>query len=160
MMTENRADQEGIQGTLEVSEEARTAFQERVKEIAAKEKRQAFMIRRSRPSSRGSARGRSPGAGRFRDAGSSSDAEVPTNVPRGMIQEEPSRVADEEVEHEDHGDMVNSNEGHDRDYDDPANAEEEEHIESIRRQHKTENDIRRAKGKLQEDEKPILVEEE
>ena len=30
--------------------------------------------------------------------------------------------------------------------------EEEEHIESIRRQHKTENDIRRAKGQLQEDE--------
>ncbi len=37
------------------------------------------------------------------------------------------------------------------------NAEEEEYIESIRRQHKTENDIRRAKGKLQEDEEPIVV---
>jgi|TARA_R110002012_G_scaffold104511_3_gene245033 ubiquinone biosynthesis protein Coq4 len=40
------------------------------------------------------------------------------------------------------------------------NAEEEEHIESIRRQHKTENDIRRAKGKLKEDEEAIVVEEE
>ena len=40
------------------------------------------------------------------------------------------------------------------------NAEEEEHIESIRRQHKTENDLRRAKGKLQEDEEPIIFEEE
>ena len=40
------------------------------------------------------------------------------------------------------------------------NAEEEEHIESIRRQHKTENDLRRAKGRLQEDEEPILFEEE
>ena len=38
------------------------------------------------------------------------------------------------------------------------NAEEEEHIESIRRQHKTENDIRRAQGELQEDEEPILLE--
>ena len=39
------------------------------------------------------------------------------------------------------------------------NAEEEEYIESIRRLHKTENDIRRAKGALQEDEEPIgLVE--
>lgn len=37
------------------------------------------------------------------------------------------------------------------------NAEEEEHIESIRRQHKTENDIRRAKGQLQEDEEPIVA---
>ncbi len=37
------------------------------------------------------------------------------------------------------------------------NAEEEEYIESIRRQHKTENDIRRAKGKLQEDEEPIVI---
>ncbi len=38
------------------------------------------------------------------------------------------------------------------------NAEEEEHIESIRRQHKTENDIRRAQGHLQEDEEPITIE--
>ena len=38
------------------------------------------------------------------------------------------------------------------------NAEEEEHIESIRRQHKTENDIRRAKGDLQEDEELIVIE--
>lgn len=38
------------------------------------------------------------------------------------------------------------------------NAEEEEHIESIRRQHKTENDIRRAQGHLQEDEEPIIIE--
>jgi len=37
------------------------------------------------------------------------------------------------------------------------NAEEEEYIESIRRQHKTENDIRRAKGNLQEDEEPIVI---
>lgn len=39
------------------------------------------------------------------------------------------------------------------------NAEEEEYIESIRRQHKTENDIRRAIGKLNEDEEAIEVEE-
>ena len=39
------------------------------------------------------------------------------------------------------------------------NAEEEEYIESVRRQHKTENDIRRAKGKLQEDEEPIVIPE-
>tara|TARA_B100000214_G_scaffold221729_1_gene161300 strand:- start:4020 stop:4391 length:372 start_codon:yes stop_codon:yes gene_type:complete len=38
------------------------------------------------------------------------------------------------------------------------NAEEEEYIESIRRQHKTENDIRRAKGNLQEDEERIVIE--
>lgn len=37
------------------------------------------------------------------------------------------------------------------------NAEEEEHIEAIRRQHKTENDIRRALGQLQEDEEPIII---
>ncbi len=37
------------------------------------------------------------------------------------------------------------------------NAEEEEYIESIRRLHKTENDIRRAKGELQEDEERIVV---
>lgn len=37
------------------------------------------------------------------------------------------------------------------------NAEEEEHIESIRRQHKTENDIQRAKGRLQSDEEQILI---
>ena len=37
------------------------------------------------------------------------------------------------------------------------NAEEEEYIESIRRLHKTENDIRRAKGELQEDEQPIVL---
>lgn len=37
------------------------------------------------------------------------------------------------------------------------NAEEEEYIESVRRQHKTENDIRRARGQLQEDEEPIVV---
>ena len=40
------------------------------------------------------------------------------------------------------------------------NAEEEEHIEAIRRQHKTENDIRRALGQLQEDEEPIIIEVE
>tara|TARA_A100001391_G_scaffold40259_2_gene22542 strand:+ start:13783 stop:14151 length:369 start_codon:yes stop_codon:yes gene_type:complete len=40
------------------------------------------------------------------------------------------------------------------------NAEEEEYIESVRRQHKTENDIRRARGKLQEDEEPIVIESE
>ena len=40
------------------------------------------------------------------------------------------------------------------------NAEEEEYIESIRRQHKTENDIRRAAGSLQEDEEPIRIEVE
>ena len=40
------------------------------------------------------------------------------------------------------------------------NAEEEEYIEAIRRQHKTENDIRRATGSLQEDEEPIILEEE
>ena len=37
------------------------------------------------------------------------------------------------------------------------NAEEEEYIESIRRQHKTQNDILRAKGQLQEDDEPISV---
>tara|TARA_B100001778_G_scaffold233769_1_gene194730 strand:+ start:6650 stop:7012 length:363 start_codon:yes stop_codon:yes gene_type:complete len=37
------------------------------------------------------------------------------------------------------------------------NAEEEEYIESIRRQHKTQNDILRAQGKLQEDDEPIIV---
>ena len=37
------------------------------------------------------------------------------------------------------------------------NSEEEEYIESIRRLHKTENDIRRAQGKLQEDEEPIII---
>lgn len=37
------------------------------------------------------------------------------------------------------------------------NAEEEEYIESIRRLHKTENDIRRAQGKLQEDEEQITL---
>ena len=40
------------------------------------------------------------------------------------------------------------------------NAEEEEYIESVRRQHKTENDIRRARGNLQEDEEPIVIESE
>jgi len=40
------------------------------------------------------------------------------------------------------------------------NAEEEEYIEAIRRQHKTENDIRRAAGQLQEDEEPIVFEVE
>tara|TARA_B100000131_G_scaffold307041_1_gene334791 strand:- start:549 stop:917 length:369 start_codon:yes stop_codon:yes gene_type:complete len=40
------------------------------------------------------------------------------------------------------------------------NAEEEEYIESVRRQHKTENDIRRAQGRLQEDEEPIIIEPE
>ena len=39
------------------------------------------------------------------------------------------------------------------------NAEEEEYIESIRRQHKTENDLNRAKGRLQEDEEPIIIPE-
>ena len=38
------------------------------------------------------------------------------------------------------------------------NAEEEEHIEYIRRQHKTENDIRRATGNLKEDEERIVIE--
>ncbi len=40
------------------------------------------------------------------------------------------------------------------------NAEEEEYIESVRRQHKTENDIRRAQGQLQEDEERIVIEVE
>ena len=40
------------------------------------------------------------------------------------------------------------------------NAEEEEYIESIRRLHKTENDIRRAQGKLQEDEEQITLDRE
>tara|TARA_B100001778_G_C18450351_1_gene566423 strand:- start:69 stop:434 length:366 start_codon:yes stop_codon:yes gene_type:complete len=40
------------------------------------------------------------------------------------------------------------------------NAEEEEYIESVRRQHKTENDIMRAKGKLSEDEETITIQEE
>lgn len=40
------------------------------------------------------------------------------------------------------------------------NAEEEEYIESIRRQHKTQNDIARARASLQEDEEPIVIEEE
>ena len=40
------------------------------------------------------------------------------------------------------------------------NAEEEEYIESIRRKHKTENDIQRARGKLQEDEEPIIIDEQ
>ena len=40
------------------------------------------------------------------------------------------------------------------------NAEEEEYIESIRRKHKTENDIQRAIGRLQEDEEPIVIEPE
>ena len=40
------------------------------------------------------------------------------------------------------------------------NAEEEEHIEAIRREHKTENDIMRAKGKLSEDEETITIQEE
>tara|TARA_B100000029_G_scaffold292043_1_gene285587 strand:+ start:586 stop:984 length:399 start_codon:yes stop_codon:yes gene_type:complete len=38
------------------------------------------------------------------------------------------------------------------------NAEEEEHIEAIRRKHKTENDIRRATGNLKEDEERIVIE--
>jgi uncharacterized membrane protein len=38
------------------------------------------------------------------------------------------------------------------------NAEEEEHIEAIRRKHKTENDIKRAGGKLQADEEEIVLE--
>jgi hypothetical protein len=37
------------------------------------------------------------------------------------------------------------------------NAEEEEHIEAIRRKHKTENDIKRAGGKLQADEEEIVL---
>tara|TARA_R110002020_G_scaffold30335_2_gene95632 strand:- start:1638 stop:2000 length:363 start_codon:yes stop_codon:yes gene_type:complete len=37
------------------------------------------------------------------------------------------------------------------------NAEEEEYIESSRRLHKTENDIRRAKGQLMEDEEIINI---
>ena len=40
------------------------------------------------------------------------------------------------------------------------NAEEEEYIESIRRKHKTENDIQRAIGRLQEDEEPIVIQPE
>ena len=40
------------------------------------------------------------------------------------------------------------------------NAEEEEYIESIRRKHKTENDIQRAIGRLQEDEEPIIIQPE
>ena len=39
------------------------------------------------------------------------------------------------------------------------NAEEEEYIESIRRLHKTENDLNRAQGRLQEDEEPIIIPE-
>jgi len=39
------------------------------------------------------------------------------------------------------------------------NAEEEEHIEQLRRKHKTENDINRALGQLQEDESVIELEE-
>ncbi len=39
------------------------------------------------------------------------------------------------------------------------NAEEEEYIEAIRRQHKTENDIHRAKGNLQADETVIEITE-
>ncbi len=39
------------------------------------------------------------------------------------------------------------------------NAEEEEHIEAIRRQHKTENDIQRARGNLQADETLIEINE-
>ena len=45
-------------------------------------------------------------------------------------------------------------------YDPVVMTEEEEHIESVRRQHKTENDIRRARGRLQEDEELIVIEEE
>ena len=37
------------------------------------------------------------------------------------------------------------------------NAEEEEHIESIRRKHKTQNDIERARGSLQCDEESISL---
>ena len=37
------------------------------------------------------------------------------------------------------------------------NADEEEYIESIRRQHKSENDIRRARNRLQEEDEPIVV---
>ena len=37
------------------------------------------------------------------------------------------------------------------------NAEEEEYIESIRREHKTQNDIRRAQGNLEEDDAPIVL---
>jgi hypothetical protein len=37
------------------------------------------------------------------------------------------------------------------------NAEEEEHIEAIRRQHKTENDIQRARGKLPPDEDEVVL---
>ena len=35
------------------------------------------------------------------------------------------------------------------------NAEEEEHIEAIRREHKTENDIMRARGSLMADEQSV-----
>ena len=37
------------------------------------------------------------------------------------------------------------------------NAEEEEHIEAVRRQHKTENDIMRAKGSLVADEENVEI---
>ncbi len=37
------------------------------------------------------------------------------------------------------------------------NAEEEEYIESVRRLHKTDNDLRRAQGALKEDEEAIIV---
>ena len=39
------------------------------------------------------------------------------------------------------------------------NAEEEEHIEALRRQHKTENDLRRSQGRLQEEDEPIIIPE-
>ena len=39
------------------------------------------------------------------------------------------------------------------------NAEEEEHIEAVRRKHKTENDIRMAVGKLPEDDESITISE-
>ena len=39
------------------------------------------------------------------------------------------------------------------------NAEEEEHIEALRRQHKTENDLRRSRGRLQEEDEPIIIPE-
>jgi len=40
------------------------------------------------------------------------------------------------------------------------NAEEEEYIEAIRRQHKTENDLNRAQGDLVVDEEVIIITEE
>ena len=58
------------------------------------------------------------------------------------------------------GKVIDLNEFSVRKEQERLNAEEEEYIESIRRKHKTENDIQRASGKLQEDEQIIIIEEE